>query len=196
MTSNIQPDLTMIDYSPPYFIIPTGLPPTVLDEMVKDVSSLEGSLDKATVVGRQVNEKLRKSRVEWIAPDNWVSCLMSQLVHYANQEFFHLDLTCWTGAIQYTHYEKGSFYGWHTDASSSFAKENEIRKLSISLLVSDPEDYEGGELQFHTLHSSSEVKLNKGDAIIFSSMVAHRVKKVKSGVRKSLVGWMGGPPWR
>ena len=68
------------------------------------------------------------------------------------------------------------------------------RKLSISLLLSEPDEYEGGELQFSYYHKNhGTVKPPAGTGIIFPAWLPHRVKPVKSGIRRSLVGWMDGP---
>ena len=83
-----------------------------------------------------------------------------------------------------------------------------VRKLSFSIQLSDPEDYEGGELEFKVNKYGSEKRGDfaldetffapnkKGTIIIFDSRVKHRVCEVKSGVRKSLVGWVVGPRWK
>ena len=83
-----------------------------------------------------------------------------------------------------------------------------IRKLSFSIQLSDSEDYEGGELEFKannyrsekrgdfTLDESFFAPKKKGTIIIFDSRTQHRVCEVKSGVRKSLVGWVVGPRWK
>ena len=101
--------------------------------------------------------------------------------------------------MQYTSYSKGEYYGWHNDAglSSVQSPNDTIRKLSITIQLSDPEDYSGGEVQFmrddgRTYFAPKE----KGTIIIFDSRVAHRARKVYSGTRKSLVGWVIGPRWK
>ena len=72
-----------------------------------------------------------------------------------------------------------------------------IRKLSFSIQLSDPEDYEGGELEFNVNNEERFFAPNKkGTVIIFDSRIQHRVLEVKSGVRKSLVGWVVGPRWK
>jgi len=65
------------------------------------------------------------------------------------------------------------------------------------LQLSDEDDYEGGELQFmdddDQLYTAPK---KKGTIIIFDSRVKHRVRKIKNGTRKSLVGWVVGPRWK
>ena len=135
-----------------------------------------------------------------------------------NRENFCYDLTDIDGSsIQYTQYGPGQFYDWHQDADiDSFYKPQlvhgsgqnmsqdqvilkgeYVRKLSFSLQLSDPNDYTGGEVQF--LDNSGKTYFapkQRGTLIIFDSRTKHRVRKVKSGLRKSLVGWVVGPRWK
>ena len=72
-----------------------------------------------------------------------------------------------------------------------------VRKLSFSLQLSDPEDYTGGEVQFmDNGRKTYFAPKQRGTLIMFDSRTPHRVRKVKSGMRKSLVGWVVGPRWR
>ena len=67
-----------------------------------------------------------------------------------------------------------------------------VRKISMTLLLSDPKDFKGGELEI--LGNKKRVDLKRGHAIFFASFIRHRVKPVTKGNRKSLVMWFGGPP--
>ena len=72
-----------------------------------------------------------------------------------------------------------------------------IRKLSFSLQLSDPKDYTGGEVQFLDNNGKTFfAPKQRGTMIVFDSRTKHRVRKVKSGMRKSLVGWVVGPRWK
>ena len=67
------------------------------------------------------------------------------------------------------------------------------RKLSVSIQLTDPEEYEGGELNFFINKDVIEAPKTKGTVIIFPSFFMHKVKMVTKGVRKSLVIWIHGP---
>ena len=117
----------------------------------------------------------------------------------ANNENFLYDLTNIDGeAIQYTQYTEGQFYTWHNDAGISNMNDNEmIRKLSFVLQLSDPDDYEGGNLQLLDESGKSYIApRQRGTMILFDSRTQHRVLKVTKGCRKSLVGWTIGPRWK
>ena len=100
--------------------------------------------------------------------------------------------------IQVTKYKQGCFYEFHTDSYSSHHfkdSHGKVRKLSMTVQLND--DYEGGEfqvarccrgkLQIETMEKA------KGTVIVFPSSLEHRVKKVTSGERYSLVAWFKGP---
>ena len=97
--------------------------------------------------------------------------------------------------LQYTEYGVGGEYGWHIDQHTKPYADNRIRKISFSLLLND--DYEGGDFDLEYGHPSKELRhatfrLGKNEAIFFKSDFWHRVNPVKSGIRKSLVGWILG----
>jgi PKHD-type hydroxylase len=183
-----------------YYHIPTGISPKLANFMKEECLPLEKNLTRGEVFfgEEQKESSRRKCNVGWIPTSHWIGGIMTSLVKQANDEFFHYDLTKWTDKIQYTVYDsKGSHYGWHTDRRGSESGiSKDIRKLSISLLLSNPSEYEGGELQLHGLNYLETLKPEFGQAIIFPANCPHRVRPIKSGVRRSLVGWFGGPRWK
>ena len=70
-----------------------------------------------------------------------------------------------------------------------------IRKLSITIQLSSPQDYEGGDL---ILHNGEPEKMQKelGKLIVFPSYTLHEVTPVTKGTRYSLVAWVAGKPFR
>lgn len=117
-------------------------------------------------------------------------------------------------ACQYTEYNTNQYYGWHCDGwNQPYDKNNpegfvgKIRKLSMTVSLTDPEEYDGGNLEFDFRNSvdyefSKESKKvcteirPKGSIVIFPSFVWHRVTPVTRGNRKSLVMWSLGQPWK
>jgi len=69
------------------------------------------------------------------------------------------------------------------------------RKLSLVLQLSDPKDYEGGELILHLSEEPTVVPKKQGYVTIFPSFVLHEVTPVTSGTRHSLVSWISGKPF-
>ena len=104
--------------------------------------------------------------------------------------------------IQYTEYSDGGKYDWHTDQGSKILlKDGSIRKISMTLFMNNPDEYEGGEFDLELFDPEKNpryetFKLKKGSAIFFQADVWHRVRPVSSGVRKSLVAWYSGPTFK
>ena len=185
---------------PDFYYIPTAIDKDVADIIIKKYNNLDLTQSKVGTKSDQIiDKKIRNSKNCWIATDNWISGMMKHFVEVANNSFFNYDLTQWSDNIQYTVYdEKKSHYNWHSDIVRSVFDSNLIRKLSISLILSDPSEYEGGEFQIMHMGDKkmTTMKPPMGTAIIFSSTTRHRVRPIKSGKRVSLVGWYGGPPFR
>jgi len=155
---------------------------------------------KAEIAGRNDNtDHLRITRVSWIEHQRpeirWLHTRLSEMVLQINAQFYRYDLYGLNEAFQYTVYEgaEGGYYGWHVDMGE---KRYEPRKISLSLQLSDPSDYEGGDLVLEAGDSSYQAEKARGTLIAFPSFVLHRVVPVTSGVRKSLVIWVAGPEFR
>ena len=112
-----------------------------------------------------------------------------------NLNHFGFDGVRLTEPAQFTEYPKGGFYDWHMDLNA-FGQEgqNPIRKISMTLLLSDPKDFTGGDLMFSEMGDNKPLPLKQGQAIFFASFLRHKVAPVKKGIRRSMVMWFGGPP--
>ena len=99
-----------------------------------------------------------------------------------------------TENAQFTEYPEGGFYDWHMDCDVNMQHEPPVRKISMTLLLNDPSEFEGGDLELMAPGKFAELK--QGHAIVFASFLNHRVNKVRRGVRQSLVVWFGGKPFR
>jgi PKHD-type hydroxylase len=190
----------MMQNKPDFYHIPTAINRDVVEVILNQYKKV--SLDQSRILiekNNGIDLKIRNSKQCWINTDNWISGMMKHFVEVANNNFFNYNLTQWSGKIQYTVYdEKKSHYAWHSDITESTHDPNIVRKLSISLLLSDPNEYEGGVFQIMHLGDKKMTNMKPpiGTAIIFPSTTRHRVRPVKSGKRISLVGWYGGPPFR
>ena len=148
--------------------------------------------------------KKRNSNISWIN-DWWVKKEIKPYVDRANKMAgWNFDITT-SEAFQFTKYNKEQFYDWHTDAFDTPHTDGEwkglIRKLSITVSLSDPSDYEGGFLEFAVPHHEptkcefikARQAMPRGSIIVFPSYTWHRVTPVTSGTRLSLVQWNLGP---
>ena len=112
----------------------------------------------------------------------------------ANNNHFGFEGMQLTEPGQFTHYLTGGFYEWHMDNDVQGKNQQPVRKISMTLLLSDPSTFEGGELEI--MSKGKTAKLKQGQAIFFASWLQHRVKPVTKGERTSLVMWFGGPSFK
>tara|TARA_R100000781_G_scaffold97675_2_gene61497 strand:- start:975 stop:1598 length:624 start_codon:yes stop_codon:yes gene_type:complete len=153
-------------------------------------------------------KKIRHSNIAWLS-EPWIYEELNQVIHKANVNAGWNYQWDYNEACQFTIYKKGQYYDWHCDNFKGAYKKHtnpnligKTRKLSLTLQLSDPKDYSGGELEFDmTVNQDKpyrEVFANKpqGTIVVFPSFIEHRVKPVEKGVRYSLVNWSCGYPWR
>ena len=148
-----------------------------------------------------------------------------RLIEGTNFAYFNADevrgmFNDWdfTEECQFTIYKENQFYDWHNDSTwepydtpEDLNHHGKIRKLSVTISLSDESDYEGGEFEFdfrnQEKHDNKHLKLEdrfqsvpqikpKGSIVVFPSFVWHRVKPITSGTRYSLVLWNIGKPFR
>jgi PKHD-type hydroxylase len=155
--------------------------------------------------------KKRKSNIVWLN-DRWIYDEIQPFIHEANKNAgWNFDWD-YSESCQFTKYSKGQFYDWHCDSfeqpynnPNNLNFHGKIRKLSVTCTLSDPNDYKGGELQFDFRNNEHNKKSKiitcneikpRGSIVVFPSHVWHRVKKVTSGTRYSLVIWNVGYPFK
>ena len=141
--------------------------------------------------------KKRITTISWIPfkamPEMYKIIERSML--QANRNHFGYEGMQLMEPAQFTEYPKGGFYDWHMDADITGRYEPPVRKISMTILLSNQSEFEGGDLEFMA-EGNRPPSLIQGQAIFFNSMLRHRVAKVKRGVRRSLVMWFGGPPFK
>jgi PKHD-type hydroxylase len=110
-----------------------------------------------------------------------------------NAQYYRFDLTGFGEPIQLTNYDQSEqgMYGWHQDYGGGTS-----RKLSLVLQLTDPSQYEGGNLQVLTSGQPQTVRKQRGLVAAFPSYVLHQVTPVMSGNRQSLVAWVSGPAFK
>ena len=142
-------------------------------------------------------ESGRKSRIKWCPQNsewNWVYDRLHNLIVDANKAMWNFDLTHMREQIQYTEYygtQEGG-YDWHMDCGNGIQSQ---RKVSVTVQLSHPDEYEGGDLEFN-LGYNPVAPRKQGAVVVFPSFYLHRVTPVTKGTRKSFVLWVGGEPYR
>jgi len=148
----------------------------------------------------------RDCKIAWIN-DKWIYDIINPFIHTANQRArwnFQWD---WNEDSQFTIYEKGQYYGWHVDQRPEAFKnkskniDGKIRKLSLTLQLTDKSTYTGGDFQLMWILGDKKDLLNVitvddakdiGTIIIFPSFIHHQVLPITKGKRESLVNWSIG----
>ena len=195
------------------------------DETVEDIKKRVGE-DKNIEQTRYV----RDSEVAWFN-DQWLYDLIHPFIHKANKDAGWKYNWDYSESFQFTKYNSGGFYGWHADGNSChFGRYkrfipgvsptlkdgrpprgytdnpkmvNKIRKLSLTLNLNRPGEYDGGNLKFDfgphaggkRFHECTEIR-PQGSLVVFPSYVYHQVTPVTRGTRYSLVLWSLGEPFK
>ena len=152
----------------------------------------EGTVDKK--IRSVMHQKLKIGNYKDL--QDFPHCVMADKIIKANNEVWRLDLTGFNmfsdrpNILRYKAEEKGH-YDWHFDYGSAFSN----RKMSFSIQLSDPSEYDGGMLEIVGMPPNEETR-KKGTIIMFPSYVRHRVTPVTRGTRYCIVGWVHGPHFK
>jgi PKHD-type hydroxylase len=208
-----------------YWFFQNAIPHKICDEIVKygtteknrEVLAITGGygkdrdLNKQPLTENEIKDlkKKRNSNIVWLS-DRWIYKEIQPYIRIANENAGWNFEWNWSEACQFTKYKKGQYYDWHCDSwEEPYTQEGEtkgkIRKLSVTVSLTDPNEYKGGELEFDFRNNDPDKKPNikicseilpKGSLVVFPSFVWHRVKPVTKGIRYSLVIWSLGYPYR
>jgi PKHD-type hydroxylase len=155
-------------------------------------------LQESTLASEPIDSKIRESKVAWFFPrqeTTWIFDRLSSAALNLNNQFFKFDLYGMVEGIQFTKYQEPSgHYGTHIDKVVGDIP----RKLSLTIQLSDPESYEGGDLNlFYSSNFEAIVPpKEQGKLIAFPSYMLHQVTPVTKGTRYSLVCWVTGKPFK
>ena len=215
-----------------YYYFQSALTPRMCDDIVAygkqhqaEMAVTGGVTKKVETGGKLTNkeikniQKKRDSDIVWMN-DKWIYDAVHPYIHEANKLAgwnFEWD---WSESCQFTKYGVGQYYGWHCDSWEEpyQRKQNEdgtypidhgkIRKLSVTISLTEPDEYVGGNLEFDfrnqidwerdkksKIKECTEIR-PRGSIIVFPSFVWHRVAPVTKGVRNSLVVWNLGYPFK
>ena len=162
------------------------------EQIIKVGNSLE---KKGATTNDGNTNKVRKSEISWIFPSNdteWIYRRVTDIITELNSKYFKFDIFGIDDGFQFTKYQApDGKYGKHIDTEVK----GSVRKLSFTLQLSSPEDYEGGELCLYSTDNPEVMKKEQGSIALFPSYVLHEVKPVTNGTRYSLVSWVTGRPF-
>lgn len=168
---------------------------------------------------QKTDAKVRNCEVCWLN-EHWIYERIHEIVNVANQNAgWNWQIDC-VERLQFTKYDVGGHYSWHTDGGSDHHSvytgsrvhdwTGKVRKISVTVNLSSANDYNGGELMFFnpTYLSAYSEKIgesktytpkevcDRGSAIVFPSFTPHKVSPITMGTRYSLVAWFLGQPWK
>lgn len=164
-------------------------------EQIINIAKDKG-LIKGTTINDEKSNDARKSKITWLfSCDNldWAFRRVTDIVLDLNNRFFKFDLFGMLEGFQFTNYTApGGKYGRHVDSNLNIP----VRKLSVSIQLTDPKEYEGGELYLYVDDEGKAMDKTQGTLILFPSYTLHEVMPVTKGERNSLVSWVTGKPFK
>ena len=179
-----------------YYYYLQGFSPEELDKVYKDVGTLPFNVASTGEDTGPADKSIRSSSIKWIPKTNewqWLYTKLFNMAIEANNALWHFDLFTALDSIQYTEYyaTEGGHYNWHQDIGPGPMSK---RKVSITVQLSDTDDYEGGDLELFkggNPEYADKAPRGKGVVFIFPSFMMHRVTPVTKGTRRSFVLWVG-----
>ena len=176
------------------------------DQMIKELEDMvhtnyqfsKGRTGVAELGSDTDSYRTNNRDIAYITPmphSKWLYDLLFPLALEANEKLFHFDIDIVTDPIHYVIYpEDGGHLDWHMDIGAYGVNK---RKIAMTVQLSDPSEYEGGEFEiWFGGQQSVVVPREKGDVICFPAFCMHRVRPITKGQRKCLVFWTGGRPFR
>ena len=183
----------MVNYK--YWMWEDAVPKEYCELIINSIN--EDSFKEANVVYKeeQVDLGIRRTDIVWDKASNPAGCILQAYMNMANTSAgwnFYISSIEDTQIGRYRAENKG-FYDWHID---SMAPSNGVqRKLSAVLLLNNPDDFEGGVLQFKGCEDE-KVLVKQGSIVVFPSFIEHKVTPITAGVRYSAVNWASGPSFK
>ena len=159
------------------------------------IMQLEGHEENSRISGEGLIEtRIRNSYSTFIPPthaNQWIADRLIQQLEQVNATYYQFRLHT-LSPLQIIRYDVQGFYDWHVDIGG--VADLNTRKISLVTFLSDPADYEGGQLKIIGGSEARAVPNQcQGTVVFFPSYLLHRVEPVRQGQRKTLVMWAHGP---
>lgn len=181
-----------------WYLYDNGFSEEICSNILSHWNDLEAQKGKVGANTVSTDESVRKSRVNMFPygskEQKTFAHLLEDYITIANRECFGFHLNGFS-EFQITEYTANNFYNEHMDVAINECESQ--RKISVTVQLSDTNDYVGGDFMFGTkiINPDSVSLRTKGAILCFPSFVPHRVGNVTSGKRYSLVGWYEGNKW-
>ncbi|HYJ38261.1 MAG TPA: Fe2+-dependent dioxygenase [Chitinophagaceae bacterium] len=161
-----------------------------------EVSAMEALIAKASFVDGKVTASLAarvvKNNLQVDANNKEVLEEVEKILNNALQQSPLFQMSAMPHHVYpyiISKYQPGRYYGWHVD--SPVMGDPPMRTdLAMTIFLSDPESYTGGELVLQTNAGAVSFKPPKGDAVLYPCQYLHCVNEIKSGERLAAVTWV------
>lgn len=198
-----------MSFDPPVRMIPDRVPGRICDKIINYGKQLQS--ETGVVGSNDKDSQIRKSNISWFRDESWIAKWVIRGARDVIEDWG------WEVSepepLQFTMYNApDGHYTWHKDTYDTRQKEitenndiyNRQRKVSVVCNITDPSEYEGGELEIIDPTAGPDddetriIKISKdrGNVIVFPSFLFHRVTPITRGTRYSLVCWFRGPEFR
>ena len=173
----------------------------ITESICSDIKSFFDAESKQTgkVGNNQIDKQMRTSTIAGFSYGTETNQKINEIIEpyivMANSESFGFDLNGMR-EFQIAEYSVGNHYDNHFDMRLD--DRASMRKLGVTVQLSKPSEYKGGEFMFSDdIETPNQDILKKqGTVIVFPSFIYHKVAPVTEGVRYSLVGWYEGSHWK
>lgn len=168
------------------------------DQILSDAADFK--LMPATLADMSVSTLVRDCKFAFFDRDEkwgWVYDRIQDFITLGNDRYFKFDIIGFE-PIQFVVYDTvGSHYELHIDSGNEYRDSDLVRKLSFTIQLTDPDEYQGCDLEFfRSVDNYVAAARSRGSITVSSSFVPHRVTPLETGTRAAIVGWIYGPPFR
>ena len=173
-----------------YWFVKKYVPDHICDVIIENYTDFTEGMIRTN----ELND-VRKSGVCWVNEPFYKNLVFDIICRQNRNSGLNFQLDCLED-VQITRYvAPDGHFDFHIDGNGH-ARENvddSVRKLSMTCLLSDPSEFEGGVFEMTSGKTGTfNIDLEKGDIVIFPSYKLHRVSPVTKGIRYSLVAWARG----
>lgn len=191
-------DVKKFDVNRDYLVGNNFLSEQECNQILEDAEAFE--LTPATLADSSVVPSVRDCKVAFFDRDlrwGWVYDRIQDFITVGNDRYFKFDIMGFE-PMQFVVYDTvGSHYELHIDSGNEYRDNDLVRKLSFTIQLTDPDEYQGCDLEFfRSVDDYVAAARSRGSITVSSSFVPHRVTPLETGTRAAIVGWIYGPPFR
>ena len=175
-----------------YQVWPASLTPGQVEQII-DIARHQPAQEATVFSSAESMQAIRSCTLRWL-DDEWLRALLWQYVEQANTRSFGVavERRCEIQLVEYVASQNAG-YDWHHDVQWN-GQSGLDRKLSVTVQLSESDEYEGGDFEFEELKTNTDFR-SKGTVLVFPSYLRHKIHPITSGTRRALVAWFFGPRW-